>query len=94
MYSSLFQKKIPHSLKPGELISPPFAPRGLWIFVSGSIFPSFHRVGIHHLQKGDEIPKLCRVREMSKGGEFSPPSVYYPITGWLTKSLDKINLHV
>ena len=31
---------------------------------------------------------------MSEGAEFSPLSVYQPITGWLTKSLGKIDLHV
>ena len=32
--------------------------------------------------------------KLSEGGEFSPPSVYQPITGWLTESLGGIDLHV
>ena len=38
--------------------------------------------------------RLCRVRNVSEGEEFSSSSVYLPITWWLTKSLGKIELHV
>ena len=41
-----------------------------------------------------KLPRLSKMVKLSGGGELSPPSVYQPITGWLTKILGKFDLHV